>query len=386
MTNPTFNIKHYLLPVLFIGTIGLHFIDNLFPFINEPAISETRTKTEKPKPNPKFLDPYPKKFEAYYNDYFNWRNYFVKASTYLNYYTFKKSALPDQVLIGKNGWLFKSGHQLDVYRGKFRFSRKELEAIKRELERRKKTVEALGGKYYLAIPPLKHHIYAEFLPDNVKQINTETCTQQLVNYLREENAINYIDLFQPILESKKKDGPKLYLTTDHHWTQYSSFIAAKTVLDRLREDFPTLGKVNEANYELDVVEYDGMLLAQMLGLEKEMKEQFPIFKYKKKYTARDTSYAYPAPHDFPFPDEYAIGKWTGKTTQPTLFMVRESFASHMIDILGEHFESSFFLFDNWKHQFNEAIYKAEPADIYVQFIWEGLLFQLMEYPPEDAGW
>lgn len=380
------NIKHFLLPFLFLGMLGLHLIDDYLDFIIEPPVSEARTVAEKPIFNISFLDPFPRKFEAYYNDHFNWRNYFVKASTYLNYYTFKKSALPDKVVIGKNGWLFKAGHQLDAYRGKFRFTVKELAEIKTELERRKAIVEQFGAKYYLAIPPLKHRIYPEFLPDNIQQINTESHVDQLVTYLNANSSIQYIDLLAPILARKQKGDVLLYLKTDHHWNQYASLIASQTVLDFLRKDFPIIGAVSEADYTVKIEHYDGMLLAQMLGLEQELEEPFPILRYQKQRIAKDSARHYAPPSDFPFPEEYALNKWTGKSELPSLFMVRESFASHMIDILGDHFESSTFIFDNWKHKCNETIFQQEPTDIYIQFIWEGLLFQLLEFPPEGAEW
>ena len=281
MTETSWNIKKYLLPVLFLFFLVLHLVDDFFQFLPEPEISEPRAVAEKPELNLDFLDPFPRNYEAWYNDHFNWRNYFMKASSYLNYYTFKKSALPDEVLIGKDGWLFKSGHQLEVYRGKFRYTEKDLEGIRKELERRKAQVEAQGGKYYLAIPPLKHHIYPEFLPDNVQQINREGCVRQLTKYLEEHSDIPYIDLLPPILERKKKNDVLLYHKTDHHWTQHAALIASQTLLDYLRKDFPTIGEINPKDYEVRNFEYDGMLLAQMLGLDKEMKESYPELIYKK---------------------------------------------------------------------------------------------------------
>jgi hypothetical protein len=380
------SVKTYLLPVLFMGILLFHLIDSQFNFLPEPEITEARTVAEKPEFDPSFLDPFPKDYEAYYNDHFNWRNYFVKASSYLNYYTFKKSALPDEVIIGKDGWLFKSGHQLDVYRGKFRYSDDNLRQIANTLLERKAIVEAQGGKYYLAIPPLKHHIYPEFLPDNVQQINAEGCVPQLTEYLAQNTDIVYVDLLPSILEMKQSGDLLLYHKTDHHWTQHSALIASKILLDRLREDFPMIGSINPEDYSVQNHEYDGMLLAQMLGLKKEMKEQYPQLHYKKNYIAKDSLLTYPSPHDFPFPDEYAMAKCTKDTSLPKLFMVRESFGTYLMNFISDNFETSIYIFDNWKHDFNGAILAQEPSDIYIQFIWEGLLFRLLDNPPEDAGW
>lgn len=382
----TVNIKTYLLPIAFLAILLIHFSDQIFSFIPEPELKERRALSERPELNFSFLDPYPAQAEAYYNDHFNWRNYFIKASSYLNYYTFKKSALPEKVIIGKEGWLFKSGFQLDIYRGKFLFSKEQLEEIKNELLRRKSFVEQIGGKYYLAIPPLKHHIYPEYLPDNVTLLNAKNCTAQLVQFLQENTDLNYIDLFEPILTQKQKSPHLLYFKTDHHWTNIAAFEAAKVLMQALQKDFPQLKLPNKSQYSISEVEFDGMLLAQMLGMEKEIKERFSTLNPTHSYLAKDTLRTYKAPHDFPFPNDYVWAKKTERSEQPTLFMVRESFASSLVDFIADEFEYSFFLFDNWKHQFNQSIYEKEKGDIYVQMIWEGLLFNLLDNPPAEAGW
>lgn len=274
---------------------------------------------------------------------------------------------------------------MDVYRGKFRFSKKELEEITRELEYRRSVVEQNGGRYYLVIPPLKAQIYPEYLPSNVSKVNPESCAQQLAAYLQQNSAIEVIDLLKPIKKKKAKTDTLLYLKTDHHWNQIASLFACQIIMDRLRKDFSELGKINFSDYDIDIVEYDGMSLADLLGLGEKIKESFPVVKPRYEPIAKDSARFYPPPHDFTFPDEYALAKWTGKQKLPSLFMVRDSYASHMIDVLAEHFESSFFLFDNWKHQFNREIFERENPDIYIQMIWEGILFSLLKNPPEGTG-
>ncbi len=380
------SLKKYLLPILFGGVLLVHALDSWLGFMPEPELNERRAMTEKPELDWSFLDPFPRDYEAYYNDHFNWRNYFVNANAYLNYHAFGQSALPDKVVVGKDGWLFKSGFQLDMYRGKFQFNQEQLESLRKELQRRKEAVEAIGGKYYLSIPPLKHHLYAEYLPDNIRRINPESSAQQLAEYLQQHSDIDYIDLFGPLKALKDRDGRRLYLKTDHHWNDYAALFACKVLMDQLREDFPALEPVALDQFMVDSVTYDGMLLAEMLGLEKDMPETLPVIRSKVPYSAKDSPRSYPVPHDFPYPEEYCIAKTTTHTNVPKLMMVRESFANPMVKIMAEHFSESVFLFDNWKHQFHGDILEKEQPDIYIQFVWEGLIFNLLENPPAEAGW
>ncbi|MBX2874186.1 MAG: hypothetical protein KTR30_18855 [Saprospiraceae bacterium] len=377
---------HHLLAGLFGAVILLYWVDRAVELLPVPALQEKRKLAEKPVLNPSFLDPFPKDYESYYNDHFHWRNGLIRLKNYINYYTFKQSNLPEEVLIGQQDWLFKSGFQLDIYTGKFQFTIRDLEGIAAELQGRKSEVEAAGGKYYLCIPPQKHSIYPEYLPKAVQRYNAQTCTEQLVDYLAEHTDIDYIDLFGPIRDRKERTDSLLYHVTDHHWNDITALLAAKEILNYLRKDFPSLGMIKDTDYKFNYAEFDGMTLAQMLGIEQEVKERAPVLTPMIQHEAKDSIRQYVAPHDFPFKSDYVVDKRIVGSSAPALFMVRESFASATILPLSEHFSRSFYLFDNWKHNFNAPIFEAEQPDIYIQMVWEGLIFNLMNNPPADAKW
>lgn len=377
---------HHVLPLLFATLVLLYWADRAFGLLPVPDLQEKRKLAEKPVLDPSFLDPFPKDYESYYNDHFHWRNGLIRLKNYINYYTFKQSSLPDEVLIGEEDWLFKSGFQLDIYTGKFQFTNRDLESIAAELKRRKALVEAAGAKYYLCIPPQKHSIYPEYLPNTVQRFNAQTCTEQLIDHLSLHTDIDYIDLFGPIRARKEQTDSLLYHVTDHHWNDIAALLAAKVMLNHLRKDFPTLGRINQKDYTFNYAEFEGMTLAQMLGIEKQVRERAPVLGPKIKFQAKDSIRQYTAPHDFPFVSDYVVDKRIQGSSAPALFMVRESFASATILPLSEHFSRSFYLFDNWKHNFNAPIFTAEQPDIYIQMIWEGLIFNLMENPPANAKW
>lgn len=379
-------IYRKLLPLLFFAFLAFFWLDQYLGMLPKATITERRALAEKPVLDVSFLDPFPRDYEAYYNDHFHWRNALIRLNNYVNYYTFKQSALPEKVLIGKEDWLFKSGFQLDIYRGKFQFSEKQLAEITTELLRRKKIVEEAGAKFYLSIPPQKHTIYPEYLPDNASKLNEKTCTQQLIDHIKTYTDIAYIDLFGPILEKKAATDTLLYYRTDHHWNDFTALIAAQKILGRMKQDFPILEPISFRDYSFPYATYDGMTLAQMLGIEERVQESVPVLTPKFQPRAMDSLRTYPPPHDFPFKDDYVVDKRLGDNSLPALFVLRESFATATILPLAEHFDRSFFLFDNWKHDFHPAIFEQERPDIYLQMIWEGLIFNLLEDPPAEAKW
>jgi hypothetical protein len=375
--------KTRLLPIAFILVLVLHFVDELFELIPEPKVVEQRKLAEKPIFNISHLDPFPKDFEPYYNDHFKWKNYFVQANNYLNYYTFKKSALPEQVVVGKNGWLFKGGHQLDVHRGKFQLSEKELQQTVQEILRRKNAIESMGAKFYLSIAPLKANIYPENLPDNTVPLNPTTYTQQLIHAIQEE-GITYIDLFD-LMESLK-EKQLLYLKTDHHWNDFASKNAAEHILKRIRQDFPSLPEVDLKDFRTEQVEYDGMSLAQMIGMEEVLKDTFVILHEKENKQIKSLSHNYLIPHDFPFKEEYVVKTKMEESGLPKIMVARESFATPFTKIFPHYFGETIFLFDNWKHDFYPDIIQQEQPDIYLHIIWEGLLFEIIKPDKNDISW
>lgn len=375
-----------LLPLLFFAFLAFFWLDQYLGILPETNITERRALAEKPELDISFLDPFPRDYETYYNDHFHWRNALIRLNNYVNYYTFKQSALPEKVLIGKEDWLFKSGFQLDIYRGKFQFSNAQLEEITAELLRRKKIVEDSGARFYLSIPPQKHTIYPEYLPVNVTKLNEKTCTQQLIDHITSHTNIAYIDLFDPILDKKATTDTLLYYRTDHHWNDITALLAAQEILERIKQDYPVLEPISFKDYTFPYATYDGMTLAQMLGIDEMVQESVPVLTPRFQPRAMDSLRNYPPPHDFPFKDDYVVDKRLGDTLLPALFVLRESFATAAILPLAEHFNRSFFLFDNWKHDFHPAIFEQERPDIYLQLIWEGLIFNLLKDPPPDAKW
>ena len=235
-------LKTRLLPILFLLILTVHALDSWLKLFPEPTLNERRVPSPKPELDISFLDPFPRDYEAYYDDHFKWRNFLIRVNSLINYYTFKKSSLPEKVLTGKEGWLFKSGHQLDLYRGKFRFTNKQLREIEQELTSRKKEIEGRGGKYYLITIPLKHAIFPEYLPNSIKKVNPETPTQQLLTHLATHTDIRYLDLTAHLKKAKARVEYPLYYQTDHHWTDYAGLLATQQILDFLKEDFPELSR------------------------------------------------------------------------------------------------------------------------------------------------
>ncbi len=164
-------MAHIKFRIVFIVVIFLTIIS--FPIINENlslvkdiASTENRRRmVPKPTFDINLLDPYPEKFEKYYCDTFTLRSTLIKYFNLINLTVYKKSPIPNQVILGNDGWLFKAGDELDTYTGKNYLKQSELEALKKELEYRDAYIKQQGCIFYIAVASVKANIYSDKVPD-----------------------------------------------------------------------------------------------------------------------------------------------------------------------------------------------------------------------------
>ena len=373
---------------LFLAAYWLDTGIGLFPAVESV---ENRVPAAFPPLDLRFLDAYPAKYEDYFDDHFRWRGRFQRFNATLQSITNGRSPLPDLVVVGTDDWYYKGGLQLDIYRGKRRFSPSELAQVVTELSRRRDSVVASGGIYRFAVAPLKHHIYPQHLPDYVRPLNLNHATLQLYGAL-DAAGVPYTDLHAALTTyADTADREDLYYRTDHHWTVKAGVVATGAILQSIA--LPELHRtgVPPPQYYYTERPNDGMLLAQMAG--KARKDQELFYTLHRRDSWRTEAVPRPditPPAGFSFPTEYAKQRQqidpVARVQLPHLFVTRESFGENLYLPLSEAFGSSFWLFDEWKHGLNYARYRQEGGEVYLQLVWEGFLFNLLAEPAEDGKW
>lgn len=346
-----------------------------------------------------YLDPFPKQAEPWFNDNFPWRGLFQRFNGQLRSLTGARSPLPDKVVFGTDDWLYKGGLQLDIYRGKRRFTPEELRRVVNELTARRDSIHARGGRYYLAVAPLKHHIYPQYLPNHVRPLNREYAVRQLYAAL-EDTGLPTIDLHTPLqayaaahppvpLDTNHLQTTDLYYRTDHHWTVRAGLIATHAILNQMQADGLPLSVPDTTDYRFVSQSGKGLTLAQIAGIDRPDQDHY-ITISKDWQIRRQPREDINVPPKFPYPNNYVKyyrQQDSLRATQlPSLFVTRESFGENLALPLSEHFGSSFYLFDEWNHQLNLEEYDREGGDVYLQLIWEGFLFNLLDVPDEDGKW
>ena len=361
--------RQYLLIFLFLGLLFFPMLNKSNFLLKDSENTENREPAPKPELTMKNLDPFPLQYEKFYNDHFSLRQRLMKSYYDLNLLVYHKTPIPDQVVLGKNNWLFLGGDEVDVYTGKNRFSSEELNTLKKELEYRQNYLAKQGIKFYFVIAPVKATVYGENMPENIIKLHEESGGKQLVHYLNQNSTVTCIDLY-PIMKRYKQSG-LLYFKNDNHWTKRGAFIGAMQIVKTIQYDFPTLNILSLDSMRINSTITTTGNLTAMLSKTKFFVDTIIELTPKNGFCTNEIQkVGYPVVKGFPYPWEYEMVREQKDTTLPKLLLISDSFGGNLFPYISEPFSRSVKIFDSWQYKLNEEIVKAEKPDVVVLIVLE----------------
>jgi alginate O-acetyltransferase complex protein AlgJ len=375
-TTRTYNI---ILTLLFLCLILFCFLNDLFVFYKVPEISatENRRLASKPVFDLSNLDPYPKLYENYFNDQFPFRKDISLLNTLICFFVFHQSPLPGTVETGKHGWLFFDQKESIVYQGKFDLSDRQVKALVSELHNRAIDMRNKGIRYYVAFPPMKPEIYPEYLPPDFSRARDGTVTDKIVDAIKKDTVIHYIDIKEALLRAKIHG--RLYNQTDNHWNRIGSFYGYTEIINTIRKDFPRVKPVTRSDFSFRIVKRPAGNLANMIGLSKYLTEVEFDPEMKKSRTRSLPPYHHP-PKWMSNSGEYEQIWETGDPTLPNMVIIRDSYTNALKPYLNESFNKITYIFDEWKYRENSEIIDDVKPDIVLLIIFEPHISHVIGIP------
>jgi len=366
--------SNYLITILFILVIFSAGIQQGFKLLPEMPNQENRALNTMPDFNPARLDPFPRSFEAFYNDHFAFRNQFLKLYADMNFNIYNKCPYPDQVLIGQNQHLFMVPKELDTYQRTTLFTNEELNRIRSEFSYRKKYFENKGIDYYVAVCPIKYSIYPEYLPWYLQVRDTVSRTDQFLDVIS-GLGIEVIDLRKVLLAAKDSATRELFMATDNHWNEIGAFVAYQNIASRISKKQPRLRVFQASDYTIRPMHRNGGNLAHILNMQEEMRDvQYTFTLRKPVKTSMITPCPYKAPDNFDLNDFFkGYSMQDGNQQLPRIMIVHDSFGKFIHAYFRDSFSRSVFIWDKWQYKLNEPIVDAEKPDVYISMTLESLL-------------
>lgn len=353
-----------------------------FPVLNNKLHLFRKSFEEKmpvaPSVNFKTLDQYPKQAEDFFNERLEIKPWLVSKNSKLKIKSLGVSPVPEKVIIGKDGWLYMA-NCVDDYRGSNLFSIQDLEKIKLKLDNRALYLRNHHhAKFYLALFPLKHSIYPEFLPSTVKKVNPLTRTDQICDYLRDDTLITVINVRNDLIQNKSQHI--LYYKSDNHWNGMGGYFAYHKIAMALHEDFPVIVPVSRDFFTLDSSKIAAGGEANMMNANEWYREVKYTYIPGPLCKARPGELKhYPAPEGFPYPWDYEIVRETKNSLLPDALIIRDSFSDALLPFLAENFNHSTFIFDSWKYGSNYNIADQENPDAVLYLILESNYNSLLTF-------
>ncbi len=370
--------RNIIVIVIFISLISIPFLNDKLSIIKDIENTENRKPAERPDFDINHLDGFPSKYDKYYSDNFTFRQRLIKYYNQLNLVVFKKSPVPDQVIIGNNGWIFSAGSEVDSYRGKNRFELSEMEEIRLELEYRKKYLEERGCEFYFIVAPVKQNIYPEEMPVNLFRLNKQSWGEQLIEYLNEKSDVKTIDIYNTLRQSKQYG--LVYYKLDNHWNKKGAFFAANEVLRQISKDIPAVDVLSYSDFIVtDSISHSGNI-ASMLSNTQLFADS--IFELTPKNGFKSSDYqkvGYAVVPGFPYPWEYEFVREIPNSDKPKILIISDSFGVNIYPFISESFSRSVKIFDSWQYKLNEDIVNAEKPDVELLIVLESNIRNMLGF-------
>jgi len=358
-------LKAVLLSVIFLVLIWLPTLDRIFHMDHAPAPIEKRVLAKFPEykglsQSRQFVAG----LEQYFNDRFGFRNRLIRANNHWKYQLFRES--PNvEVATGRNGWLyFRGGKTLDDYFGFSRFNQQELETWRQLLEKRRDWLAKRGIKYLFTIPPDKHSIYPEYLPDWWVKSDKPGKVDQFMEYMKAHSTVEVLDLRKPLLDAKPLGV--IYLKTDTHWNFLGGFIGYQAVVDALSRQIPGLKPLPLDAFDRKPSEWRIGDLCTLMGdtTTREMQQvsftpRSPLKPLKLVSDPARLPKQW-GPNNEPQVSENDSGQ--GKAV-----VFRDSFANRWRDFLGYNFKEVIYI---WQYSWDTAFLEREKPDVVIDEMLE----------------
>lgn len=282
------------------------------------SLDENRNLSEFPKWNKEngtWNREYFNELSTYVSEHFAFRSQLVELDGQIKYRLFK-SPSNEQVIIGKDGWMYFDS-TLEDYAG---VTLDDIPAIADNLENVCKYIEDKGKKPLILIAPNKNSVYPENMPARFGSPAKENNLSLLQTELAKRN-VPYIDAKQVLIDYKATDT--VYLKYDTHWNDTGARLVMNSVYDRLGTgDYHVLD-----NYSIEAV-HEPDLYKLLFPTDGYLEEQrvYPDREKNYSYVGRMRSF-----------DDMTIKTKADNGNGHSILVYRDSFGRAMIPYMSSVF-------------------------------------------------
>ena len=347
--------QQYFLLFAFGSVLLFMFVNFQFDIVKDTENKEKRNVPAYPAISKISLQYFPTLFEKYFNVSFPLRNYLFEMHAYIAYKVFHSSPLQNDVLIGKEDFLFENDKNvISDFTLTTKYDTLAITTSQAIMQQRRNWLDKKGIKFYVLFAPNKNQVYPEMMPSSFNQ-KPGFGINQLTEYTSLLRAAN-ITTINPVDRLKAAKKNRLcYYKSDTHWNLYGGFIAYQHLMDSIRKDFPDIATVKEEDFDIKTqTAYNGDL-AYMCSIEKYIPREDVYMQFKdpsKKLLMPNSSSLMIKFKDNP----------TLENRKLKVLMFRDSYANYMIPFINLHFSDATYV---WSYEFMDKLIEEEKPDVVI---------------------
>ena len=302
--------------------------------------------------------------ENYFNDHFGFRKRLIRWNNHWKEQLFHDTS-HREAIVGREGWLFFSGDRMiEDWTRQAAWTERDLHNWRRLLELRRDWLHQRGIKYLFVVPPDKHTVYPEYLPEWMVKSSKPSKLQQLADYMKTHSTVEFIDLTQSLTDAKKIRVE--YLKTDTHWNSFGGFVAYQTLAQAVTRQFPGLQPLSADAYDWRPVPRPLGDVAKILGRDSAVETtEFAYVPLGPRPLLKEIYDPIRLPHQGVMETRPCYTRNERASGKAMVF--HDSFACSWYPLLGQHFKEVIYV---WQYNWDGPLIERERPDVVIDEILE----------------
>lgn len=236
MENTTKYIKKIVLVSTLIG-LFIPLIQMKFQFFQLDKLEGAVERKELPEFSFKAVKTgnFQTEYSAFFKNQFGFNELFVRINNQKKFSLFNKPSA-NGVVLGKNGYLYEENYILAHLGRDFIGYQAVKEKIKR-LNSIKNILNDNGKEIVIVFAPGKGSFFPEHIPERYKTAPKEITNYEVFTSAIGKTDIKFIDFHAYFDSIKSKTSYTLYPKNGIHWSKFSEFIAADSIISFIENEF-----------------------------------------------------------------------------------------------------------------------------------------------------
>lgn len=248
----------------------------------------------------------------------------------------------DQVVIGRDGWLyFTEERLLEDHVGLTHDRETSAKAWRDALVERRDAMKMRGIPYVFFVAPNKVTVVPEGLPERWERADGVKTRLQAISEALGDGQLPYFDQ-SALLRGLPKEPPP-YLRTDSHWSAHGAHASYTQIASHLHKLGALSAPLPLERFVVDMFPNHGDLAVLLRDQREEDKELWAFFHARPPLVAKEVK----APEGFKFPPE--LGVWEpprffeNPKAEGRLLLLGDSFMYAQMKWWAEHFRNAAFI-------------------------------------------